>query len=594
VTFAVDSVPSAATGQLVTPATVTADASGRASAVVKVGSKVGVYKITAMSAGLSGSPVEFRVQATVGAARALVYLAGDGQSKQIAGTLDSAFVVRVVDLGENPVPGIAVHFSLDSIPDGATGQRVSVLDSLTDAQGQAAAVLTLGSKIGTYVVSASAEGLIGSPVRFTVRASVGAAAAMILTSGNEQTGYISTDLPAPFTVTVVDIAGNPVPGIGVQFAIDSIPTGARGQSLRVLNSITDQGGQASALLTLGDKVGRYTVTAVSSGLIGSPVRFAATATILVGDVNTDREVDVADLTTVIDHILGRITLVGNDSAKADINRDGRIDVADVVALQNNLLAISGVPVRSEIGASPASGTTSSSSLSVSSDTTKVRSEFVLTQDGLRFSIANSVPVKGIELIVRFKNAVNVQSPDVVFPRALVDSFYLNTAGREVRIVTYNLKNNPIAIGDGPIFRLPLTLWALDDIESSELIVSTADTIKLMDQALRTTPEKRLVGTAEIPSNFILYQNYPNPFNSSTRIEFEVPDRQGQGAKVLIQVFDVVGEKIKTIVSGFYAGGRYGVTWDGTDDRGQKVSSGTYYYRLISGNYVSGKKMILLK
>jgi flagellar hook assembly protein FlgD len=105
---------------------------------------------------------------------------------------------------------------------------------------------------------------------------------------------------------------------------------------------------------------------------------------------------------------------------------------------------------------------------------------------------------------------------------------------------------------------------------------------------------RLVGPTEIPSTFILYQNYPNPFNPSTRIEFELPDRQGCGANVLIQVFNVVGEKIKTLVSGFYAGGRYGVTWDGTNDRGQKVSSGTYYYRMISGDYVSGKKMILLK
>jgi len=594
VTFAVDSIPLGATGQLVTPSTVTTGASGRATAVAKVGSKVGVYRVTATSAGLAGSPVEFRVQATVGVARALVYLAGDGQSKQITGTLDSAFVVRVVDLGENPVPGVAVHFSLDSIPDGAMGQRLTALNPVTDAQGQAAAVLTLGSKIGTYVVSASVEGLSGSPLKFIARASAGAAAAMILTSGNEQTGYVSTDLAAPFTVTIVDIAGNPVPGIGVQFAIDSIPAGANGQSLRVLNTITDQGGQASAVLTLGDKIGRYTVTAVSSGLIGSPARFAATARVLVGDVNTDREVDVADLTTIIDHILGRVTLVGNDSAKADINRDGRINVVDVVALQNNLLAIAGVPATSDISASPASARMSGSSLSVGSDTTMVRSEFVLTQDGLRFNIANSVPLKGIELVVRFKNSVDVQSLDVVFPRALVDSFYLNVVGREARIVAYNLKNNPIAVGDGPIFRLPIVLSALDDIESSQLVVSAADTVTLKDQALRTTPEKRLVGTTEIPSNFILYQNYPNPFNSSTRIEFQLPDRQGGGVKVLIQVFDLVGEKIKTLVSGYYAGGRYGVSWDGTDDRGGKVSSGTYYYRLISGDYVSGKKMILLK
>jgi hypothetical protein len=219
---------------------------------------------------------------------------------------------------------------------------------------------------------------------------------------------------------------------------------------------------------------------------------------------------------------------------------------------------------------------------------------VLTSGGLRFNMANSVQVKGIELVIRFKNAVDLKALDVVFPRAKIDSLYLNVVGRDLRIVAYNLKNVPIDVGDGPILRLPIVLSALDDIESSQLVVSTADSLRSRDQALRTTPEKRLVGTAEIPSNFILYQNYPNPFNSSTRIEFELPDRQGSGAKVLIQVFDVVGEKIKTLVSGYYAGGRYGVTWDGTDDRGEKVASGTYFYRLISGDFVSGKKMILLK
>jgi hypothetical protein len=594
VSFVVDSIPPAATGQLVTPATVTTDASGRATAVVTVGNKVGVYRVTATSAGLAGSPIEFRVRATPGAARAQVYVAGDGQSKPIASMLDSAFVIRVVDVGANPVAGVAVQFSIDSIPNGASGQQLTVLNGVTDAEGQAAAVLTLGSKPGTYVVTVSAEGLTGSPVKFTARASVGAAAAMSLSSGNEQTGYVSTDLAAPFTVTIVDIAGNPVPGRGVQFAIDGIPSGAQGQSLRVLNSITDQSGQASAVFTLGDKIGRYTVTAVSSGLMGSPVRFAATATVLLGDVNTDREVDIADLTTVIDHILARATLVGTDSAKADINRDGRIDVDDVDALRSSLLAVSGSPLTSGMDVTPTSVTTNASILSVGSDTTKVRSEFVLTVDGLRFNIANSVPLKGIELIVRFKNPVNLQSLGIIFPRARADSFYLNAAGRDVRIVAYNLMNNPIAVGDGPIFRLPLRLSALDDIESSRLVVSVADTVKMMDRAVRTTPEMRLVGPTEIPSTFILYQNYPNPFNPSTRIEFELPDRQGCGANVLIQVFNVVGEKIKTLVSGFYAGGRYGVTWDGTNDRGQKVSSGTYYYRMISGDYVSGKKMILLK
>ncbi|MEK6757068.1 MAG: FlgD immunoglobulin-like domain containing protein, partial [Bacteroidota bacterium] len=83
-------------------------------------------------------------------------------------------------------------------------------------------------------------------------------------------------------------------------------------------------------------------------------------------------------------------------------------------------------------------------------------------------------------------------------------------------------------------------------------------------------------------------------NSSTRIDYEVADVGGRLPTVLVQVFNLLGEKIKTLASGKHPSGRYSVTWDGTDDRGGKVPSGTYYYRLISGDYASGKKMILLK
>ena len=84
-----------------------------------------------------------------------------------------------------------------------------------------------------------------------------------------------------------------------------------------------------------------------------------------------------------------------------------------------------------------------------------------------------------------------------------------------------------------------------------------------------------------------------------RIKVLVVDDHAEMRRTIREFFDttandLVGEKIKTLVSGYYAGGRYTATWDGTDDHGEKVASGTYFYRLISGNFVSGKKMILLK
>jgi hypothetical protein len=594
VTFALDSIPAGAIGQTVTPITVITDLLGQASTIVKLGSKVGVYKITASSGGLAGSPIEFRVRATVGAPRTLAYITGDNQVQPITSTLNSAFVVRVLDVGENPVPGIAVQFTLDSIPTGATGQSLRVINSVTDADGRASALLSLGNRVGIYVASAMSGGLAGSPIRFSARAMTGAPVAMFMTSGNEQTGFVSTELPAPFIVNILDIGGNSVPGVAVQFALDSVPSGARGQSLRIINSATNELGQASVVLTLGDKVGRYTVLVSSVGLLGSPTQFGATATILVGDVNSDREINIADLTSVIDHILGKVTLSGNDSAKADLNRDGRISVADVVTMQNYLLAVSQISFSSSEDSVEAMATLLSSLQSTSDTTSAVKGEFVLTDNGLRFSMTNLIPVKGVQLVVRFKNPISIQRPDAIFPRAAVDSFHLNSTGRELRLVAYNLSNIPIAAGEGPLFRLPIKLASLDEIEAIQFIVSARDSTLPFDKALKAPVEKRLPTPQEIPFAFILYQNYPNPFNSTTRIDYEVADLQGRTADVLVQVYNLLGEKVKALASGRHASGRYSVIWDGTDSRGQKVPSGTYYYRLISGDHASGKKMILLK
>ncbi len=594
VNFALDSLPAGATGQSVSPSSVATDVLGRASAVVKLGTKTGTYRITATSAGLIGSPVEFRVRATAGSARTIVAVTGNGQSKPIATSLDTVFVVRVADELQNPVPGVLVEFSIDSIPIGATGQKLTVLNALTDNEGQASALLTLGSKVGAYVVGVSTQSLSGTTVRFTARATSAAAAAVLMTSGNDQTGGILTQLLAPFVVSVVDIGGNPVQGVSVQFAIDSIPTGASGQSLKVNTSTTDVNGQASAILTLGNREGRYIVTASSKGLIVSSVRFVATATVQRGDVNNDRGVDIADLTSIIDHILGRTHLAGNDSVRSDINRDGRINVADVVALQNNILAIAAPAASAKEDALGSAWSAITLDHSWTSDTSKVQSELVLTEGGLRFNVANSVPLKGLQLMVRFKNFFNMRGAVEVFQRALVDSFFINVSGNELRIVAYNLINKPIAVGDGTLFRLPIVLTSLGDIESSQLVVSIADSTSMFDKAVPDIPTMRLVDEKDVPNNFVLHQNYPNPFNGTTKIEYEVPDVDGRGARVLLQVFDVLGSKIKTLVAKFHFGGRYSVVWDGKDDAGRTVSSGTYYYRLISGDYVSGKKMILLK
>ena len=92
------------------------------------------------------------------------------------------------------------------------------------------------------------------------------------------------------------------------------------------------------------------------------------------------------------------------------------------------------------------------------------------------------------------------------------------------------------------------------------------------------------------SRYTLIGNYPNPFNPTTNIVFEIPQR----ANVKIDIYDVLGRKIKTLVNNVYNQGRYEVQWNAKDEQGVKVSSGMYVAVMQAGNYRHSIKMNLLK
>ena len=90
---------------------------------------------------------------------------------------------------------------------------------------------------------------------------------------------------------------------------------------------------------------------------------------------------------------------------------------------------------------------------------------------------------------------------------------------------------------------------------------------------------------DIPLNFSLRQNYPNPFNPVTKIEFIIPVAQ----KVSLAIYNVLGERIVSVVDGNLPAGRHAYRFNGRD-----LSSGVYFYRLEAGNFVETRKMILLR
>lgn len=94
----------------------------------------------------------------------------------------------------------------------------------------------------------------------------------------------------------------------------------------------------------------------------------------------------------------------------------------------------------------------------------------------------------------------------------------------------------------------------------------------------------------LPQKFALQQNYPNPFNPTTNISYQIETV----SNVSLVIYDILGSKVKTLVSQNQAQGYYTVTWNGRSDFGMKVNSGVYFYTLKAGQLLESKKMILMK
>ena len=99
-----------------------------------------------------------------------------------------------------------------------------------------------------------------------------------------------------------------------------------------------------------------------------------------------------------------------------------------------------------------------------------------------------------------------------------------------------------------------------------------------------------VDIESIPEKFALYQSYPNPFNPQTTIGFEL----AQESQIILDIFNISGQKIITLVNERKIPGKYYVVWNGKDEYRNIVSTGTYFYRLKAGNYTKTNKVTFIK
>ena len=141
-------------------------------------------------------------------------------------------------------------------------------------------------------------------------------------------------------------------------------------------------------------------------------------------------------------------------------------------------------------------------------------------------------------------------------------------------------------------------WIKDQGFSGGMIWALGQDLFDNKQTLLETVASHLLGSGntaidakiEQRYNYHLDNNFPNPFNPQTTIEFTL----NKAHKVSLIIYNLIGQKVKTLVNRKMIAGNHIVIWRGKDDSGSQVASGVYIYRMESGDFIGIKKMLLIQ
>ncbi len=181
---------------------------------------------------------------------------------------------------------------------------------------------------------------------------------------------------------------------------------------------------------------------------------------------------------------------------------------------------------------------------------------------------------------------------------------INNTAHTVKIGAVVFLEDPIPIGDGLLCKLyfniasgtPDQIIKLDTITiaPSYFCFNTSTGATFYPQYSFGNLTVGDVGVDDnnpaIPASYSLSQNYPNPFNPATVINYSI-ERKGN---VEISVFNILGQKVVTLLNGEVEAGQHSIVWNGTDQNGGEAASGIYFYKMVTENYVDTRKMVLMR
>lgn len=298
----------------------------------------------------------------------------------------------------------------------------------------------------------------------------------------------------------------------------------------------------------------------------------------LGDANLDTRIDIGDVVAVVGYILGNYSFNLRQFVAGDVTTDALLDVFDLVGILN---LIFGQPVNPS-PSQPQIPTPAIVKFQYDASDGPYGS-FVLSTDA-------PVDIAGAQVSIAYNPSVApIGAPQVLDDAAGLSLQYKDIgSGSMTALLLYNPADagSRIRRGSNEVLRVPLAAApaGAPPVSLREIKLAATDASKI-----------EIESASYLPRSFTLHQNYPNPFNPSTTIAFTISGgAEAPSGQVALEVFNVLGQRVVTLLESHLAPGHYEVEWDGRDRNGNTMASGLYFYRLQADGRAETKKMVLLK
>lgn len=279
-----------------------------------------------------------------------------------------------------------------------------------------------------------------------------------------------------------------------------------------------------------------------------------------GDVSGNGSIAADDASEILKYVVGLVTFTDKQLYAADVNNDGVVGALDAAWVLYYVV----------------NGSWPTAKLSAAAGIAEFGS--MVSENGiisLPISLANTSGVLSAKVELDVNGALEIEGVASRLP----EGWIMVSKLEEGRITLAMAGLKPLADGS-----FATVNFKVQDKDAKAVVQGKAN---LNDEY---SAQLNSVTVKEIPTEFELSQNYPNPFNPVTNIKFSLPEN----ANVNLTIYNMLGQKVKTLLSGEQEAGFYTVRWDGTNELGSRVSSGIYIYRIEAGKYTSTMKMNLLK